>query len=146
MSILLAIIATLAGILAPAFFVVVLYDYFAYRSLTKEYPVIKFKSFIAFYDINPDRWKLHDYLVECILKSSYSGICQTTETFCFNYIDANRYKHWLKHLSKYKQSQSNSQKTARMIAAVKEDIAQTEALAQQRQNEAINILRSMHNI
>lgn len=146
MSILLAIIATLAGILAPAFFVVVLYDYFEYRSLTKEYPVIKFKSFIAFYDINPDRWKLHDYLVECILKSSYSGIYQTTETFCFSYIDTNRYEHWLKNLQNHKQSQSNAEKTALMLAAVKEDIASIESLAQQRQTEAINILRSMHNI
>lgn len=118
-------------------------DYADYKESTEEYPKLKFKSFLSFYDINPKRWELNYHTVDCILKSSYSGILRTEETFCFSYIDTICYKCWHKNLDKHAQSQSHAKITAQMIAAVKEDIAKTESLAKQEQTEAINIIRSI---
>lgn len=122
-----------------------LFDYSDYYDSTNGYPKLKFKSFLSFYTINQERWKLNYNTVECILKSSYGGLFEKTEKFCFSYIDTLRYHHWHKNLDKHAQSQSHAKITAQMIAAVKEDIAKTESLAKQEQAEAINIIRSIQN-
>jgi hypothetical protein len=117
----------------------------------KAYPVLKFKSFLSFYDLNPDRWRLYSSWVSCKtinkkVKNTWGFEKTEYHEFCFNYIDTKRYERWRDNLSKYEQSQSHAKQTAIMLAAVKEDIASIESLAQERQSEAINILRSMHNI
>ena len=143
MGIILAIILTTAGVLSPIFLAVLVADYCEHRSMMKAYPVLQFKSFLSFYDLNPDRWRLNWSSVECKVLNH-----KTTEyhNFCFNYIDTKRYERWLKNLQNHKQSQSNAKQTAIMLAAVKEDIASIEALSKQEQSEAINILRSIQNI
>lgn len=147
-----SIILTLAGIFIVPALIFLLIDYFDYRSLAKEYPVLKFKSFLSFYDINPDRWGLNYRTVECKINNKpqieYGMVVSTNtlETFCFSYIDMKRYQHWHKSLDKYHTHQSHAKKTALMLAAVKEDIASIESLAKHEQTEAINILRSIHNI
>ena len=151
MGIILAAILTTAGILSPLFLAVLLADYCEHRSMMKEYPVLQFKSFLSFYDLNPDRWRLNWSSVECKVlnhKTKEKWGFEKTEyhSFCFNYIDTKRYERWLKNLQNHKQSQSNAKITALMLAAVKEDIASIEALSKQEQSEAINILRSIHNI
>lgn len=148
---LLAIILTIAVILSPILLVVLLVDYSEHRSFMKEHPVLQFKSFLSFYDLNPDRWRLNWSSVECQVlnhKTKDTWGFEKTEyhEFCFNYIDTKRYEHWRKNLENHKQSQSHAKQTALMLAAVKEDIASIEALSKQEQSEAINILRSIHNI
>ena len=151
MYILLTIILTIAGILAPVFLIVLLVDYCEHRSMMKQCPVLQFKSFLSFYDLNPDRWRLNWSSVECKVlnhKTKERWGFEKTEfkVFCFNYIDTKRYEHWYKNLENNKKSQSHAKQTALMLAAVKEDIASIEALSKQEQSEAINILRSIHNI
>lgn len=151
MCILFAIILTIAGILVPISLVALLVDYSEHRSFMKEHPVLKFKSFLYFYDLNPDRWRLYYSCVACKtinkkVKNTWGFEKTEYHEFCFNYIDTKRYERWHKNLENHKQSQSHAKQTALMLAAVKEDIASIEALSKQEQSEAINILRSIHNI
>ena len=150
-SLIFSIILSLVGVLGIPLSIALLVDYVEHRSFMKAYPVLKFKSFLSFYDLNPDRWRLYSSWVSCKTinkKAKEKWGFEKTEyhEFCFNYIDTKRYEHWFKYLSKYKQSQYNAKQTALMLAAVKEDIASIEAISKQEHAEAINILRSIHNI
>lgn len=147
MCLLLAIIATLLTCGAIAATIVILVDYFdVYVQFPKEYPKIKFNSFLTFYNLNQKRWTLNEHTVDCNINQGKKYTHYDNKTFCFSYIDMKRYQHWCKNIEKYKQSQRYDKQIALMLAAVKEDIASIEALSKQEQSEAINILRSIHNI
>lgn len=147
MMLLLSIIITILVMSAIVVTIWFLIDYFDdYVKFPKEYPKIKFNSFITFYNLNPKRWTLNEHTVDCNINQGKKHTHLDNQTFCFSYIDMNRYQHWCKNIEKYKQSQRYDKQTALMLAAVKEDIASIESLAKQEQSEAINILRSIHNL
>ena len=111
-------------------------------------PKIKFKSFKNFYELNPDRWRLHDDTVVCKIdfKSIRNfNICINDDKFHFGFIDFYRYKLWKNNLGKRKENKLKAQITARMIAAVKQDIAASEQQANKYQDEAVQTLWSILN-
>lgn len=111
-------------------------------------PIIKFKSFKNFYELNPDRWKLYDSHVACKTESEHivrSIYRECYDDLKFGFIDSCRYKYWKHSLDKRKQEKYNTQVTARMIAAVKQDIAASEEKAQKYQNEAAQTLWTVVN-
>ncbi len=124
-------------------------SYTEYLEITEGTPKIKFSTFCIFYDINPSRWVLGYSIVKCKIPRKdgcftvYGKLFNTEESFAFNYIDTYRYRLWHKNLQTHQTNQSNYQSTARMLAAVKQDIADLEAQAQSEQNQAIEILRSV---
>ena len=64
---------------------------------------IKFNSFISFYNINPDRWRLNDDSVDFVKEKFY---CSSDYIYYkFHFIDFYRYKHWHKKLIKQKKLQ-----------------------------------------
>lgn len=106
-------------------------------------PKIKFKSFKNFYELNPDRWRLHDDTVGCKIDFKSMGnfnICINDDKFHFGFIDFYRYKLWKNNLDKRKENKRKAQITASMVAAVKQDIASNEQKAQQYQDEAVQTL------
>ena len=61
------------------------------------YNQISFDRFVAFYDINPDRWDLHgDYV---IYRKTHSYFVDTVE-FHFTFLERCKYKRWRKHLER----------------------------------------------
>lgn len=83
---------------------------------------IKFESFKSFYNINPERWILHDGCVICKDPTRFNGI-----KFKFNYIDYKRYKRFCKNIDKYNERINSNKDCARMIELVKLDISKIEA-------------------
>lgn len=65
------------------------------------YNLITFDRFLAFYNINPDRWHLYDDEVE------YERRSYLTTTFQFNFTDLMRYKRWHKRLKKFERAEVN---------------------------------------
>ena len=111
-------------------------------------PKIKFKSFKNFYELNPDRWRLHDDTVGCKIDFKSMGnfnICINDDKFHFGFIDFYRYKLWKNNLDKRKENKRKAQITARMVAAVKQDIETNEKKAQQYQDEAVQTLWTVLN-
>jgi hypothetical protein len=143
MLVFLIILGAVIALIFLLFFVVDYYD-----ELDPNSPKIKFKSFRIFYDINPKRWRLGDYFVVC--KDSNKGSCywslfnvDVEYRFYFNFIDSIRYRRWHKNIDKYNTSQANAQITAKMLAAVKQDIAKVEQLAQSEFNQANDIIQEV---
>lgn len=138
-----------SGIIATIIFLVSYSDYYG---TTEDIPKIKFSTFRTFYEINPSRWSLSSHTVKCKIprkdikdNNLYGGLFYIEECFAFNYIDTFRYNRWNKKLNNYNTYQSNVKATARMLEAVKQDIANLESQAQREQSEAIEILRSITN-
>ena len=140
--------AILIGIITAIIFLfVLLFDYAEYHDATEDTPKIKFSTFLTFYDINPSRWQLDYRTITCKIPRKdnhlYGGLFDTTERFAFNYIDTLRYMHWNKNLQNRNTQHSNCKATARMLEAVKQDIADLEAQAQREQNQAIEMLKNI---
>lgn len=105
---------------------------------------ISFKAFKKFYLINPDRWELCSCYVECkIPMECYPKLFANSEEFYFNFFDCQKYKKFLKRIRKNKIKTKNAEATAKMINAVKKDIADMESLAQQQQKQAIDNIASI---
>ena len=77
---------------------------------------IKYKSFKKFYNLNPDRWILRDGWVDCFCDYSNSY------SFYFSYFDWFKYEHFAESIEKHKEKQKANECTAKMLAAVKQDI------------------------
>ena len=106
-------------------------------------PKIKFKSFKNFYELNPDRWILHDDCVGCKSERFYTSF--VADRFHFGFVDFYRYKLWMHSLERQKENKRKAQITARMVAAVKQDIEANEKKAKKYQNEAAQILLTVVN-
>ena len=104
-------------------------------------PKIKFKSFVKFYNINPDRWELNSGYVRCRIKNTYGGWSSASDDFRFGPIDYLRYQHFRNTLDKRRINATHAKSIARMLNAVKEDIAATEELAKREQEEALKTLK-----
>lgn len=127
-----------------------LIDYCEYCDGIKNRPQIKFSAFRKFYDINPSRWYLGEATVECKIPRKdvnnnhlYSGLFDTRETFVFTYIDYLRYNHWRESKYKFETELSNAKATARMLVAVKQDVADFEAKTMRETREALETIRSL---
>lgn len=148
----LAIIIVLAGACGIVFSIAWLIDYCNYRDGIENKPKIKFSAFRTFYDINPSRWYLGEATVECKIPRKdinndhlYSGLFDTRETFVFTYIDYLRYSHWRNSKYKFETELSNDKVTARMLEAVKQDVADFESKTMRETREALEIIRSITN-
>lgn len=98
------------------------------------YPKIKFVSFKKFYEINPNRWKLRKAAVECVLEG------YKVETFRFGFLDYLEYELWIKQQEQNSEQERHNRATKRMMDAVKQDIANSEAHAKAMQNKALDDL------
>ena len=101
-------------------------------------PKIKFKSFIQFYVINPDRWNLYDDYVECKIQKMEPN---SRELFHFGYLDWFRYLLWMHNTSKREQKIENAKATAQMLSMVKKDIEINEQKARAAVNKGVNDLQ-----
>lgn len=85
------------------------------------YPRLKFSQFKKFYDVNPDRWALYDNYVACLQQYGRH------EHFSFNLFDLYfNYKPFLKMVNKNNEKDKDAESYLKMIAAVKQDIANFE--------------------
>ena len=102
---------------------------------------IKFNSFVSFYNINPDRWRLNDDSVDFVKKRSY---CSSDYIYYkFHFIDFYRYKHWHKKLIKQKRLQKEMNNMNEMIRIIKSDIAKLEAESQANMQSAAKSIRDI---
>ena len=148
-----ALLTILLGLLSLAVLIIVigiLMDYFMdYKGcIDKIGPKIKFKTFLTFYEINPNRWELDELYVNCKIprETSYCTLFYDKEEFHFSYIDTYRYHLWYKNIEKRKDTQYKDKATARMLAAVKQDVADLESKAQREINEAKSILKGIYDV
>ena len=79
-------------------------------------PKIRFKQFVSFYNINPDRWNLNEDAVRCGI-NDYGYIA-----LHFNLFDYYRYKKWRKKINKNNISAMTNEELSKVIEVVKKDI------------------------
>ena len=77
-----------------------------------QYLQLKFSQFKKFYAINPNSYKLHDYV------ASKGGIC----VIKFNFIDTLRYIHFKKQIEKNKANARMDNRMKEYLCAVQHDI------------------------
>ena len=132
-----AMIVIAACLLVSTMFVVLfimLVNYFLEGHLTS-FPKIKFTQFQKFYSVNPDRWDLNSDYVSCYTNK------QNCVCLRFGFVDYYRYKLWHRNIIKNKFNQEATKQMSEVIAAVKQDIAASEAKAKQMQDEFLNTLK-----
>lgn len=80
-------------------------------------PKIRFKQFVSFYNINPDRWDLKEDVVRCKIGNyEYIGLH-------FDLFDYYRYKKWRKKINKKEIFIKNNEELSKVIEMVKKDIS-----------------------
>ena len=79
-------------------------------------PKIRFKQFVSFYNINPDRWDLNEDVVRCEIND-----CEYIALH-FNLFDYYRYKKWRKKINKNNIFIKNNEELSKVIEVVKKDI------------------------
>ena len=98
------------------FFILIFYYIFNGFLLWYPSPKIKFKQFVSFYNINPDRWDLNEDAVRCEI-NDYEYVA-----LHFNLFDYYRYKKWRKKINKNSISIKNNEDLSKVIEVVKKDI------------------------
>jgi len=124
--IVLAISAFVAGLFA-------ILEYFDNRC---GYPKIDFKSFKKFYVLNPSRWTCHSGYVDC-----YTGKGFGYDKFSFGFIDYYKYRCWIKAQERKHTENIHNESKQRMMDAVKQDIANSEAEAKRMHEKLMADLR-----
>lgn len=114
---------------------------------------INFKSFVSFYNINPDRWELHDDYIKFILNNDpeeyfpdlhrpdlvlYCSFGDRRDRYCFRIIDYYRYKLWRRKKEKHAAQVESAQKIQEMTNILKQDIADYEKRNQKEVTEKLN--------
>jgi hypothetical protein len=95
-------------------------DWAAYSDKTT--PRIKFKTFLHFYRLNPNRWELFEHMVSCKIDlTDLHGKCVS-----FSFIDFLRYRRWYHKNEANEDKKQADQALADIIAAVKQDIKANE--------------------
>ena len=125
-------------IIAVLLLFVLIYALITWCESPRNSPKIKFKSFVKFYDVNPNRWNLYDEYIECRIDDKSWNY--SVESFSFGFIDFWRYKFWLKMQKRAERNKQHTESTSRMIAAVRRDIDKKNEAAKRKQDEAINII------
>ena len=153
-----------ALILLPIYLIVYFIDYTnEWNWSSKGKTKIKFKTFKHFYNINPDRWKLQDGYVICIVgkepykeygwasdfsnyryeRATTTRYIDKTQDLAFSFIDHIKYQWWLRTREKHKVEKTHTEAMSQVINAVKKDIKNLEELAEKQINEGID---SVNNV
>ena len=114
----------------------------------KKLPVLKFKSFIEFYSINPDSWYLGNGWVSKMNLHSLSRyvnpwplIKDKSPCFKFNFIDYWRYRYWKgnkeKTKERYNKKQNDAEALKNLLNMVQEDINREKEKAETMINQSI---------
>lgn len=114
---------------------VVTINYVVEGWLWSELPKIKFNQFKKFYVINSNRWGLGSGCVSC------RTIQGEKVALRFGYLDYYRYELWHRNIIKNKFNQEATKQMSEVIAAVKQDVAASEAKAKQMQEEFLKTLK-----
>lgn len=92
---------------------------------------ISFDRFVAFYNINPDRWELYDGYVQYAVPQTYkfsNGVEHTYIDKCisfhFNFKDRIKYKRWKSNRYKLKKQQEHFKEYQEVLECVKKDLEQ----------------------
>lgn len=100
-------------------------------SLSSTYNYITFDRFVAFYNINPDRWELYDGYVQYAVPQIYkfsNGVEHTYVdkyiSFHFNFKDRIKYKRWKSNRHKLKKQQEHFKEYQEVLECVKKDLEQ----------------------
>ena len=101
---------------------------------------LKFKTFIIFYNLNPEHWEIDDVLSNYVKFTSYTPYYMC-HFYKFNYIDFYRFKLWkIKQKKKIKKEKTDKQ-MLELVEAMKYDISKIEKEAQHNlQTSSENIL------
>ena len=91
-----------------------------------QYLQLKFSQFKKFYAINPNSYKLHDYV------ASKGGVC----VIKFNLIDTLRYIHFKKQIEKNRANARMDNKMKEYLCAVQHDIDELNQEAQEAMEKA----------
>lgn len=75
---------------------------------------IKFKQFLIFYEVAPERWDLHESIVEYGINGK----------LYFPLFDTFRYRIWRKQLDSIKRKQTKNKEFEKMLVSIQKDIAQ----------------------
>lgn len=122
-------------IIAVLLLLVLIYALITWCESPRNNPKIKFKSFVKFYDVNPNRWNLYDEYIECRIDDKSWNY--SVERFSFGFIDFWRYKLWHKMQKRAERNKQHAESTSRMIAAVRRDIDKQNETAKHKQDEAL---------
>jgi len=154
----------IALVVSPIFLIWAFIEYLnEWNKLSKGKTKIKFRTFKHFYNINPDRWRLWDDYVTCIVGKEpyeeydwvfdfsnhrYERVSSTryvdkTQDLAFDFIDYIKYRWWLRTKEKHKAEKSHTEVMSQVINVVKKDIENLEALAEKQINEGID---SVNNV
>ena len=129
-------------IIAPILLAIFCFFMTALGPSDRGYANIDFESFRKFYNINPERWELHDDYVRCVTKFKYD-IAWDYEQFQFNFVDYQKYKKWLNNKKQHDKDVADMKSTAKMIAAVKQDIEKIERISDEEINKAKSIIETL---
>lgn len=129
----LIVFAVLYGIIAMLVWTCGEYD--------RRHPIIDFKSFKKFYTLNPLRWHCHDSCVTCCNTHDFYN-----DSFSFGLLDFYKYRLWRRAQKKNQYKEKCNEAKKRMMDAVKQDIANSEAEAKRLQDEVLAELRQKYAI
>lgn len=97
----------------------------------KDHNYISFDRFVAFYNINPERWDLYNDHVLYKVRKTHNNIHGFEYTltekyigFHFNFIDRIKYKRWKSNRHKLKKQQEHFKEYQEVLECVKKDLEQ----------------------
>lgn len=94
---------------------------------------LKFKTFRSIYNINPNRWDLHDGYVRFIKEPYAWGT-----SYKFGFIDYFRYKYWKYRLDKQKSRKYETEQILELVSTARQDLVKFEQLIQYDTEKALN--------
>ena len=102
---------------------------------------IKFKTFISFYNINPEHWSFGGLYKNRIFFESYYP--RANQIYKFNFIDYYRFRIWDMQREKKKKKQKELQNISEMIEVIKYDLSQLEEENQAKMQSAAKNIRDI---
>lgn len=96
---------------------------------------IRFSDWVTWYFLNPDIWKIyHPYhLYNGIVKR---GDMETDEWYCFNFIDEQRFIHFVKNIQKENTQKAINKDIIELLEKVQEDIENIKEKSDKEINQA----------
>lgn len=145
MADLFSLLIIIISLVVIAIVIIFIADYVSFKSeQIADTPVIKFAAFVSFYNINPNRWILHDQYVQCkIVYQHQRGKYESLELFHFSYIDTKRYEKWKRCKEKTREEERKYEKMAWLISTVKEDIKNLESQAAAEKAKGVEIIKGI---
>ena len=142
MKVVLGFICLLAAIGITYWVIASIWNFFdEWHSLIGRAAKIKFRTFVSFYNLNPDRWNLGECGADYRKDTNYC--CSYTEEFRFSFIDTLKYKVFLIKANKQKARVKEAKALSNLIKHVQKDINKVEKQADNEREEARKIFISM---